>query len=210
MVTLELADTAHDRPRAATASAADGPFADGMPLDDSNLVAEALRLAGRDGARAPRQAHPARRRARRRLGRRRCRAALGRLRRRRRRPSRLGADVSLLPASAGGPGCRASARWSSRCRPSTLDITLVIPPLGREHPGRLPGVGRARRADGRRPERPRAGGRSWWSRGWPAGATGSREAAGAAPDPGRQRRDLVRARAITTLRRGPARRDGGA
>ncbi|MFN8022208.1 MAG: 4-(cytidine 5'-diphospho)-2-C-methyl-D-erythritol kinase [Acidimicrobiales bacterium] len=45
MVTLELADTLTIDPAGAGLSA-DGPFSAGMPLDDSNLVAKAMRLAG--------------------------------------------------------------------------------------------------------------------------------------------------------------------
>lgn len=47
MVTLELADTLDIDP-AGRGLSADGPFAAGMPLDGSNLIARALRLAGRD------------------------------------------------------------------------------------------------------------------------------------------------------------------
>ena len=46
MVTLELADELVIDP-AGTGMSAEGAFAEGMPLDDSNLVAKALRLAGR-------------------------------------------------------------------------------------------------------------------------------------------------------------------
>lgn len=46
MVTLELADTLTITPVGGGLSAS-GPFADGMPLDDTNLVAKALRLTGR-------------------------------------------------------------------------------------------------------------------------------------------------------------------
>ena len=46
MVELELADELTIRPDAEGLDAS-GPFADGVPLDDSNLVAKALRLAGR-------------------------------------------------------------------------------------------------------------------------------------------------------------------
>jgi 4-diphosphocytidyl-2-C-methyl-D-erythritol kinase len=49
MVTLDLADTLVIDP-AGTGLTADGPFAAGMPLDDTNLVAKALRLAGRTAA----------------------------------------------------------------------------------------------------------------------------------------------------------------
>ena len=57
----------------------------GMPTDDTNLVRKALRLAGAHGGGAHRQADPARRRARRRLGRCGGGAAVGRFRRPRRR-----------------------------------------------------------------------------------------------------------------------------
>ncbi len=49
MVTLAWADTLTITPGGSGLSA-DGPFAAGMPLDDSNLVAKALRLAGRQAA----------------------------------------------------------------------------------------------------------------------------------------------------------------
>lgn len=49
MVTLELADTLVIDP-GATGLTADGPFAEGMPLDDTNLMAKALRLTGRTAA----------------------------------------------------------------------------------------------------------------------------------------------------------------
>ncbi|MFT3853251.1 MAG: 4-(cytidine 5'-diphospho)-2-C-methyl-D-erythritol kinase [Ilumatobacteraceae bacterium] len=47
MVTLALADTLTITPGGDGLSAS-GPFADGMPLDETNLVAKALRLAGRE------------------------------------------------------------------------------------------------------------------------------------------------------------------
>lgn len=46
MVTLDLHDTLIVDPTA-TGLSADGPFSDGLPLDESNLVARALRLCGR-------------------------------------------------------------------------------------------------------------------------------------------------------------------
>ena len=49
MVQLAWADTLTITPGASGLSA-DGPFAAGMPLDDGNLVAKALRLAGRTAA----------------------------------------------------------------------------------------------------------------------------------------------------------------
>jgi len=49
MVTLEWADTLTVVP-GGHGLTADGPFAAGMPLDDSNLVAKALRLAEREAA----------------------------------------------------------------------------------------------------------------------------------------------------------------
>ena len=49
MVTLEWADTLRITPGGSGLSA-DGPYAAGMPLDDSNLVVRALRLTGREAA----------------------------------------------------------------------------------------------------------------------------------------------------------------
>jgi 4-diphosphocytidyl-2-C-methyl-D-erythritol kinase len=49
MVTLEWHDTLTIDP-SATGLSADGPYAQGMPLDDSNLVARALRHVGRTAA----------------------------------------------------------------------------------------------------------------------------------------------------------------
>lgn len=49
MVTLELADTLTIDPSGSGLSAA-GPYSDGLPLDDSNLVARALVAAGRHAA----------------------------------------------------------------------------------------------------------------------------------------------------------------
>lgn len=47
MVTLDLADELDIEPATDVALAADGPFAAGVPLDRTNLVARALELAGR-------------------------------------------------------------------------------------------------------------------------------------------------------------------
>ncbi|MBI4932812.1 MAG: 4-(cytidine 5'-diphospho)-2-C-methyl-D-erythritol kinase [Actinobacteria bacterium] len=49
MVSLDWADTLHIT-AGGSGLTADGPFAAGMPLDDSNLVAKALRLAEREAA----------------------------------------------------------------------------------------------------------------------------------------------------------------
>jgi 4-diphosphocytidyl-2-C-methyl-D-erythritol kinase len=49
MITLDWADTLTVTPGGAGLTA-DGPFADGMPLDDTNLVARALRMVGREAA----------------------------------------------------------------------------------------------------------------------------------------------------------------
>ena len=49
MVSLDLADTLTFDP-AGRGLTADGPFAAGVPLDDTNLVAKALRSAGRDAS----------------------------------------------------------------------------------------------------------------------------------------------------------------
>src|SRR5690606_1931320 len=53
MVTLSLADTVTIEPAVdpvASGTTADGPYADGVPLDDDNLVVRALRLADRPPA----------------------------------------------------------------------------------------------------------------------------------------------------------------
>ena len=50
MVTLDLADELTIDDRAPTGLTVSGPFADGVPTDDSNLVMRALRLAGREAA----------------------------------------------------------------------------------------------------------------------------------------------------------------
>jgi 4-diphosphocytidyl-2-C-methyl-D-erythritol kinase len=52
MVTLDLADilTIDDTPGTGVGLSASGPFRDGVPLDDSNLVAKALRLVDRRAA----------------------------------------------------------------------------------------------------------------------------------------------------------------
>ena len=137
MVTLDWHDTLTIDPTA-TGLTADGPFAEGVPLDDSNLVAKALQLVGRTAAVHIHKALPhggglgggsadaaavlrwagfddARRRA----------AA----RRRRRRSA----------WSAAGPGCAASARSSSRC-PSEPGRLHAGDPAAR---GRTPAVYRA-------------------------------------------------------------------
>ena len=82
MVSLELHDllTFVDAPIGSTSLEATGPFADGMPLDGSNLVARALDVAGRAAARDDRQADSARRGARRRIDRCGDRSALDRVR----------------------------------------------------------------------------------------------------------------------------------
>ena len=49
MVTLNLADTLVIDPRGHGLSA-DGPYSHGVPLDDSNLIAKALKLCSRDAA----------------------------------------------------------------------------------------------------------------------------------------------------------------
>lgn len=47
MVSLDLHDVLTIRPAETTRLTASGPFADGVPVDDTNLVAKALTLAGR-------------------------------------------------------------------------------------------------------------------------------------------------------------------
>ncbi len=64
MVTLEWHDTLTIDP-SSTGLTADGPFAKGMPLDDSNLVARALRIGGSHCGRPCEQGPPTRWRCRR-------------------------------------------------------------------------------------------------------------------------------------------------
>ena len=77
-------------------------------------------------------------------------------------------------------------------------VTLVMPPLRRQHAGGLPGVGRARRPDRRRARTTSSRRRSPSSRELAAwrDRIGELERGGA--DAGRQRRDVVRRRASAT------------
>ena len=90
---------------------------------------------------------------------------------------------------AAGRGSRASARCSSRCRSSARTFTLAMPPFGCSTPGGLRGVGRPRRPDGRRPQRPRARGARGRAPAWPRSGTPSATPPGSRPSwPGRARR----------------------
>ena len=135
------------------------PSASGMPLDDSNLVARALQLAGRHGARHDRQADPPRRRPRRRLDRRCDRAALGRIRHRPPTtsppPSALGADI---PFCLVGGRARVTGIGEIVEPLPHLDIivTLVIPPLAVSTPAAYRAWDAARRADRLGPQRSRS------------------------------------------------------
>ena len=180
MVTLDLADTL-TIDAGGDGLTVGGPFADGVPTDDSQPRRPgAARSSGARAARARRQADPPRRRARRRLGRRRRGPALGRRRRPRGR-GRGSAPTSRSASSAGGPGCAASARSSSRSPRRAADRHAGRAAAARQHAGRLPGLGRARRPDGGRPQRPRAGGARRRAASWPRGATASRELRGVTP-----------------------------
>ena len=152
------------------------------------------------GGGAHRQADPPRRRARRRLGRRRRRAALGRPRRPR-RGRRGSAPTCRSASSAGGPGCAGIGEVVEPLPVRAADRDAGRAAAARQHAGRLPGLGRARRADGGRRQRPRAGGarrragagdvarphRASWPatrRRWPAaGRRGSCPASATTPSP---------------------------
>ena len=108
-----------------------GPFSNGVPTDDSNLVARALALGNTSCTRQHRQAHSARRRARWRLHRRCHCAPLGRLPRRR---------ASLAQPQISEP-TSASASLGAERRVTGIGevieplphidqaVTLIIPPL---------------------------------------------------------------------------------
>ena len=69
----------------------------------------------------------------------------------------LGRRRAVLPAWAAGPGCRASARWSSRCRPSSATFTLLTPPFGVSTPAVYRAWDDLGGPTGDGPQRPRAG-----------------------------------------------------
>ena len=85
----------------------------------------------------------------------------------------LGADVAVLPASAAGPGCRASARCWSPCRSSRATFTLLTPPFGCSTPAVYRAWDDLGGPTGRRPQRPGAGRAARSSPGSPSGATAS-------------------------------------
>ncbi len=145
-----------------------------------------------------RQADPPRRRTRRRLDRRGRRAPLGAARPTRRlaRRARLGADVSFCLVG-GRARVRGIGEIVEPLPPRRPDVTLVIPPLRGQHAGRLSGVGRTRRTDRRRAERPRTGRDRRRARTAQVARPRSASATGRDTDAGRERRDLVRATANT-------------
>jgi 4-diphosphocytidyl-2-C-methyl-D-erythritol kinase len=130
MVTLELADTLDIDPGGRGLSA-DGPFAAGMPLDDSNLVAKALRLAGREAAVHVHKAIPHGGG----LGGGSADAAavlrwagLGTAPDDLARAARLGADIAFCLVG-GRARVRGIGELVEPLEAQPLDITLVIPPL---------------------------------------------------------------------------------
>ena len=127
MVSLEWADTLTITP-GGSGLTADGPFAAGMPLDDTNLVAKALRLAERDGSGAPAQVDPARRRARRRHVATRPPCCAGPATPTS-PPPRGWAPTSASAWSAAGHGCSGIGEIVEPLPFQPLDITLVVPPL---------------------------------------------------------------------------------
>ena len=153
-----------------------------------------------------REAHPRRRRARRRVGRRGGDPAVGGRDRPRKSPRQLGADVPfcLIGGRARVSGIGEVVEPLSLCR-SRVHGGDAAP--RRLDPGGVPGVGRAGRA-GRRPrQRSRGGGihvepgwREWRDR--IAEATGQRPSSRAAARRGSSR-------GITAMRRGARTRDGG-
>ena len=122
-------------------------------------------------------------------------------------PPRGSAPTSRSAWSAAGPACAASARSSSRSPYRAARRHAGHAAAARQHAGGLPGVGRARRADGRRTATTSSRRRSWSSRRSPSGATGSPTLTGVDAGARRQRGDVVRAR---RSRRRPRRRAAGA
>ena len=194
MVTLSFGDVLRfsDGP---TSLSAHGPYADGVPLDGSNLVAAALDAVERtavvdidkriphggglgggsaDAAAVLRWAgwsptHETLERA-----------------------ARLGADVSFCLV-----GGRARVRGIGEIvEPLPYlrrTVTLVIPPLRVSTPAAYASVGSTRRAFGARPERPRAGGDRGRADAGPV-ARPHRRRVRTVTRAGRQRRNVVRAR----------------
>ena len=170
MVSLELHDllTFVDAPIGSTSLEATGPFADGMPLDGSNLVARALDVAGR-GAQVTidkRIPHGGG------LGGgstdARDRAALDRVRhvdRRARAGRRARRGHPVLPGGRTGTrvGDRRAARSAADAGADRREIDHPDHPAAAgEHTGGVPGVGSARPDDEDGPsERPRSRPRSW-------------------------------------------------
>ncbi len=126
MVTLDWTDVLTITP-GGTGLSADGPFAAGMPLDHTNLVAKALRLAGHDAAVHLRKNIPHGGG----LGGGSADAAavlrwagytdvVG--------ASRLGADVSFCLVG-GRARVRGIGEIVEPLEPQSLDVTLVIPPI---------------------------------------------------------------------------------
>ena len=122
----------------------DGPFADGVPADESNLVWRALDAMGVRAAVRAAQGNSERRRSRRRIGRRgrgaRARSAP---------PRRLRQGSAPMFRSACTAAPHACAGIGDVVEPVDLPETFVViatPPFSVRHRRRLPGVGRPRRA----------------------------------------------------------------
>ena len=157
MVTVDLADELEVDPDGDHLEVVD-EAGRGLPVvtGDDNLVAGALRLAGRTAGVTLTKRHPRRGRPRRWFRRRRGRAAVGRLRRPR-GCRRASAPTSPSASWVAGPGCRGSARSSTRCvrgpHPHAAHAAVRLLDAGG-----VPRLGRPGRTDGGRTERPRAGG----------------------------------------------------
>ena len=204
MVTLELADALRDRPTGGVRAARPtGRSPRGMPLDESNLVARALRLAGRTAARAHRT-----RRSRTAAG-----SAADRPTPRRccggpattdlRRARRASAPTSRSASSADGRGSRGIGEIVEPLPFEPLDLTLVVPPFGVSTPAvyRAWDELGAIRHGAHGPERARGGGARSSSRGSRRGATRIAAATAVDADARRQRRDVVPARPPPAPRR---------
>ena len=166
MVTLDLADelTIGERDDGRSSLTVDGPFADGVPTDDSNLVHQALRAAGRGAdvhldKRIPNGGG---------LGGGSADAAAVL------RWAGIDDPLAAVAVGADVPFCVVGGRARvsgigevvEPLEPVERDGHAGGPAAARQHAGRLPRLGRARRPDGRGCATTSSRRRSWWRRSW--------------------------------------------
>ena len=168
MVTLDLADELtlrrRRRPRAASAPAPD------VPADDDNLVRRALAAVGRSAQVRLDKRIPSGRRPRRRVEPTPPPCCAGPAAHDLDLAATLGRRRAVLRRAAAGPGCGASARWSSPLPHRARTFTLLTPPVHCSTAAvyrAWDDLGGPTAAGPTTSSPPR-----WrWSRSWPAGAT---------------------------------------